>query len=52
MWFHAQKMPGSHVVLKAQGTHRGEYPCGGARAKHSQGKDATKVAVDYTVGGM
>jgi predicted ribosome quality control (RQC) complex YloA/Tae2 family protein len=50
MWFHAQKMPGSHVVLKAQGEPTEESILAAAvlAAKHSQGKDATKVAVDYT----
>lgn len=50
LWFHAQKTPGSHVVLKAVGVPSEESILAAAvlAARHSHAKDASKVAVDYT----
>lgn len=50
LWFHAQKMPGSHVVLRPAGEPSPEAIRAAAvlAARHSQGKEATKVPVDYT----
>lgn len=52
LWFHAQGLPGAHVVLRGHG--RGEPPAeavgwaAAAAAYFSRGRGATKVAVDYT----
>lgn len=49
-WFHAKKMPGSHVIVKSQG---GEMPdrvfeeAGRLAAYYSRGKDSPKVEIDY-----
>lgn len=51
-WFHAKKIPGSHVIVKSNGS---ELPDGtfeqAARLAgyYSKGKNQTKVDVDYTV---
>ncbi|MBR5442308.1 MAG: NFACT family protein [Clostridia bacterium] len=51
MWLHAQKCPGSHVLLLAEG---GEIPddaiveAAEIAAYHSSAKDGTVVTVDYT----
>lgn len=50
-WFHSKKIPGSHVIVKAQG--RGDLPdhvyelAAGAAAYYSQGRNADKVEIDY-----
>lgn len=50
-WFHAKKIPGSHVVVKNKGT--GEMPdrvyeeAAALAAFYSKGKDQTQVEVDY-----
>lgn len=49
-WFHAKKMPGSHVIVKGKG---GEMPdrvfeeAGMLAAYYSRGKDSPKVEIDY-----
>lgn len=50
LWFHAQQVPGSHVVLKAAGEPTDEALLVAAvlAAQHSQVKDSAKAAVDYT----
>lgn len=54
IWFHAQKIPGSHVVIHRQDA-REEIPenvllhAARLAAKHSQGRDSGKVSVDYTL---
>lgn len=54
VWFHAQKIPGSHVVVHRQDT-REEIPenvmlhAARLAAKHSQGRNSGKVNVDYTL---
>ena len=54
VWFHAQKIPGSHVVIHRQDA-REEIPenvllhAARLAAKHSQGRDSGKVSVDYTL---
>ena len=50
-WFHAKKIPGSHVIVKTRGTE--ELPddvfemAAGAAAYYSQGRGADKVEIDY-----
>lgn len=50
-WFHAKNMPGSHVILKAEG--REDLPdrvfeeAGALAAYYSKGRDSEKVEVDY-----
>jgi predicted ribosome quality control (RQC) complex YloA/Tae2 family protein len=52
MWFHAKKMPGSHVIVKLQGA--GELPdatyneAARLAAYYSSGRTNPKVEVDYT----
>lgn len=52
LWFHVKDMPGSHVVLKSS---EGNYTdasileAASIAAYYSKGKNATKVAVDYTI---
>ena len=49
-WFHAKKMPGSHVIVKSKD---GEMPdrvfeeAGMLAAYYSKGKDSPKVEIDY-----
>ena len=51
-WFHAKKMPGSHVILKTQGR---EVPdsvfeeASRLAAFYSKGRTAPKVEIDYTL---
>jgi predicted ribosome quality control (RQC) complex YloA/Tae2 family protein len=52
LWFHARNIPGAHVILRIDGGRK-PAPKEIARAAelaafHSRGKDAGKVAVDYT----
>jgi predicted ribosome quality control (RQC) complex YloA/Tae2 family protein len=52
LWFHAQGLPGSHVLLKVG---RGDPPlssileAAAVAAYFSRGRDSTKVPVDYTL---
>ncbi|MCM1082296.1 MAG: NFACT family protein [Clostridium sp.] len=52
MWFHAKKIPGSHVIVKAEGAE--ELPdstyeeAARLAAFYSEGKTSPKVDVDYT----
>ena len=52
MWFHAKKMPGSHVIVKKKDEN--DIPdttyeeAGKLAAYYSSGKDAPKVEIDYT----
>lgn len=51
VWFHTQKIPGSHVVVVAQGQavpDRTLEQAAVIAAYHSKGRGAGKVAVDYT----
>lgn len=53
IWFHANDMPGSHVVLKAKGQPIDEIPdrafeeAASLAAYYSSGRDQDKVEVDY-----
>lgn len=50
-WFHTQKIPGSHVVVIGNGDIIPELTCRQAAALaayHSQGRESSQVAVDYT----
>ena len=52
MWFHAKKMPGSHVIVRLEGA--GELPdstyeeAARLAAYYSSGRTAPKVEIDYT----
>lgn len=51
LWFHAQKMPGSHVVLCGAGLDAPDADiefAAGLAAWFSAGRDATTVEIDYT----
>lgn len=51
IWFHTQKIPGSHVVVVSQGQKVPDRTLEQAAviaAYHSKGRGAGKVAVDYT----
>lgn len=51
-WFHAKKMPGSHVIVKSKGT---ELPdsvfeeAAALAAYYSSGRDMGKVEIDYVI---
>ena len=50
MWFHAKKMPGSHVIVKCSGKplpDRTYEEAGRLAAYYSKGRDSDKVEVDY-----
>ena len=50
-WFHAKKMPGSHVIVKTGGrelTDRAYEEAGSLAAYYSSGRKAPKVEIDYT----
>ncbi|MFI3251480.1 MAG: NFACT RNA binding domain-containing protein, partial [Eubacteriales bacterium] len=51
IWFHTQKIHGSHVILWAEGQEP-DLPsleqAAGLAAWFSQGRDGSKIAVDYT----
>lgn len=50
-WFHAKKMPGSHVIVKTDGrelTDRTYEEAGALAAYYSSGRKAPKVEIDYT----
>ncbi len=49
-WFHAKQIPGSHVLVKAEGrelTDRTFEEAGALAAYYSKGRDQDKVEVDY-----
>ncbi len=49
-WFHAKKIPGSHVLVKADGkelTDRAFEEAGALAAYYSKGRDQDKVEIDY-----
>lgn len=50
LWFHAQKMPGSHVLLRSNGEHIEEdiYMAASYAAYYSKGSEDSAVPVDYT----
>ena len=52
MWFHAKQMPGSHVIVKVDGTNelpdRTYEEAARLAAFYSSGKQAPKVEIDYT----
>ncbi|MDD3174531.1 MAG: NFACT RNA binding domain-containing protein [Herbinix sp.] len=51
-WFHAKKMAGSHVIVKADGKElpdRTYEEAGRLAAYYSSSRDADKVEVDYTL---
>ncbi len=51
-WFHAKGMPGSHVIVKANGQEvpdRTFEEAGALAAYYSSGRKAPKVEVDYTL---
>lgn len=51
IWFHTQKIPGSHVVVLTQGQqvpNRTLEQAAVIAAYHSKGRDSGKVPVDYT----
>ncbi len=54
IWFHAQKIPGSHVLLVANGTDLNDIDdetvvmAAELAAAHSRAKQSGKTAVDYT----
>ncbi|MEL7646966.1 MAG: NFACT RNA binding domain-containing protein [Sedimentibacter sp.] len=50
-WFHAKNMPGSHVILRAEGSELSddEYvEAAGVAAYYSKGRNSGLVEVDYT----
>lgn len=50
MWFHAKKMPGSHVIVKCSGKplpDRTYEEAGRLAAYYSKGRDNDKVEIDY-----
>lgn len=52
MWFHTQKIPGSHVILVTDGRVPTETAIDEAAqlaAFHSRGRDSSQVPVDYTL---
>lgn len=52
LWFHTQKIPGSHVILRAEPgrefSDRAIAEAAALAARHSRAKEADKVPVDYT----
>jgi len=52
IWLHAQKIPGSHVVISTNGGAAGDktlYQAAVLAATYSQARGGGKVAVDYTL---
>ena len=53
MWFHAKKMPGSHVIVKTEGDKelpdRTYEEAARLAAYFSTGRESKKVDVDYTI---
>jgi predicted ribosome quality control (RQC) complex YloA/Tae2 family protein len=51
-WFHAKKIPGSHVILRANGkelTDKSYTEAAAAAAYYSKARDTDKVEVDYLI---
>ena len=52
LWFHTQKIPGSHVILRAEAgrefSDQAISEAAALAARHSRAKEADKVPVDYT----
>jgi len=51
MWFHTKDIPGSHVIIKAEGKDIPDETlllAAKLAAYHSKGKDSSQVPVDYT----
>ena len=52
LWFHTQKIHGSHVILKTNGQEEIPesviYECGKLAKENSKGKNSNVVSVDYT----
>ena len=51
-WFHAKKMPGSHVIVRSRGQEvpdRTFEEAGALAAYYSSGRKAPKVEIDYTL---
>lgn len=51
-WLHTQKIHGSHVILRCDGLEppaRSLEQAASIAAYYSQGRDAGKIAVDYTM---
>ena len=51
LWFHVQKLHGSHVILRCMGAEVGEADlrfAAALAARHSQAAEGGKVPVDYT----
>lgn len=51
-WFHAKKMPGSHVIVRSMGKEvpdRTFEEAGALAAYYSSGRKAPKVEIDYTL---
>ncbi len=52
LWFHTQKIPGSHVILRAEPgrefSDRAIAEAAALAARHSRAREADKVPVDYT----
>lgn len=49
-WFHAKKQPGSHVIIKSNGTEPSDSAfeaAAAAAAYYCKGSDASKVEIDY-----
>ena len=52
VWFHTQKIPGSHVILVTNGRQPSETAIAEAAqlaAYHSRGRNSSQVPVDYTL---
>lgn len=52
LWFHTQKVPGSHVILEISGETPSEtaiLECASLAAFYSHAKDSAQVPVDYTL---
>ncbi|MDR0936114.1 MAG: NFACT family protein [Oscillospiraceae bacterium] len=47
MWFHAQKIHGSHVILRGNADENDIYAAAKLAAFHSKGRSESVVAVDY-----
>ena len=51
-WLHVQKIHGSHVIIRCDGLEPSDntlLQAASLAALHSQGKDAGKIPVDYTM---
>lgn len=51
-WFHAKKMPGSHVIVRTNGEElpdRTFEEAAALAAYYSSGRDSDKVEIDYTI---